>query len=104
MSTTKQLFILLINSFTSIALSYFYFNYSNKQKQKDIDKKFEILFTKYSKLEHEINDINFKIQDINELVDEIEYTTHLVENKNKIQSMNNVQNLNNIDEYIMLVK
>lgn len=104
MSTTKQLFILLINSFTSIAISYFYFNYSNKQKQKDIDKKFETLFTKYCKLESQINDINFKIQDINELVEEIEYTTHLVENKNKMQNMNSVQNLNNIEEYIMLVK
>jgi|UniRef100_A0A6C0DW91 hypothetical protein len=103
MSTTKQLFILLINSFTSIAISYFYFNYSNKQKQKDIDKKFETLFIKYSKLEHEITNINFKIQDINELVDEIEFK-HLLQNKNNVHNTNNVQNLNNIEEYIMLVK
>lgn len=87
-----------------MAISYLYYNYSNKQKNKDVDKKFEMLFNKYCQLEQRINDINFKIQDINEIVEEIEYTTHLAENKNKSQSANNIQSLNNIDEYIMLVK
>jgi hypothetical protein len=99
-----SIYILLINSFTSIALTYIYFK--NKQKEKEIDKKFETLFTKFCQIEHKINNMDLKIQDLNEIVDELEYTAHLVENKNKSQSKNNIQyqNLNNIEEYIMLVK
>lgn len=101
-----SIYILLFNSFTSIAITYLYFNYTTKKKDEDNDKKFETLFAKYCKLEHEINNINFKIQDLNDIVEELEYTTHFVENKNKNQNPNNIQyqNLNNIEEYIMLVK
>lgn len=91
--SSKQLFILLINSFTSIAISYFYFNHVTKKKNNDIQ-------SKLNRLENKISDIDIHINDLDSFIEEIHY---IVENKKKTENKR-YQNLNNIDEYIMLVE
>jgi peptidoglycan hydrolase CwlO-like protein len=98
--SSKQLFILLINGFTSIAVSYFYFNHFTKKKHNEIESKLQTLFYKYRKLENKLVDIDSHIQDLDSFIEEIDY---IIENKKKPNNTN-YQNVNNIDEYIMLVE
>jgi peptidoglycan hydrolase CwlO-like protein len=92
---SNQLLILLLNSLTSVFVSYFYVNYFSKKKNDNIESKLDNLMTKYNYLVHNVHNMESQVNDLEMFIEKLD---HIIQRKSKGEN----ENMYNIEEYIML--
>lgn len=92
---SNQLLILLLNSLTSVFVSYFYVNYFSKKNNDNIESKLDNLMMKYNYLVHNVHNMESQVNDLEMFIEKLD---HIIQRKSKGEN----ENMYNIEEYIML--